>query len=96
MRKLFYLSVAVIAMSLAAVGLAACGSAGGSTHASVTQASSTTSPTTVLAEVGGMSINRAMLSHWMATLIGGDYDENLGRPAPRGLVSEPLRTTRRA
>jgi hypothetical protein len=25
----------------------------------------------------------------MATIVGGDYDENIRRPAPRGLVSDP-------
>jgi hypothetical protein len=36
-----------------------------------------------------MGITQATLSHWMSTLIGGDFNENLGGEAPRHLVSDP-------
>ena len=42
-----------------------------------------------MVEVDGSPITRATLSHWMAVIVGGDNLEHVGRPAPRGLVSDP-------
>jgi hypothetical protein len=81
-----YLLAAISAMALAVTGLAACGS---SANPVITRASSTGDANGVVAQVGNSSITRATLNHWMATIVGGDYDENLGHPAPRGLVADP-------
>jgi hypothetical protein len=44
----------------------------------------------VVAEVGGASITRAAVNHWMNTLAGGDYHEvSRGYTLPAGIVSEP-------
>lgn len=40
-------------------------------------------------EVDGSPITRATLSHWMSVIAAGDNFEHVGRPAPRGLVSDP-------
>jgi hypothetical protein len=44
---------------------------------------------TVVARVGHRSITRGTLSHWMAILADGDFQEHVGRAAPKGLVSDP-------
>jgi len=43
----------------------------------------------VVATVGKTKISRSTLNHWMNTMVGGDYQEIIGNPAPSGLVSEP-------
>lgn len=40
-------------------------------------------------KVDGSPITRATLSHWMSVIAAGDNFEHVGRPAPRGLVSDP-------
>jgi hypothetical protein len=42
-----------------------------------------------VATVGKTKISRSTLSHWMATMVGGDYQELVGSRAPAGLASEP-------
>jgi len=69
---------ATAALLLAVTAFTACGGGG-----------ERTGDTATVAQVGDMSITRGTLSHWMSTIIGGDYDENIGHPAPRGLVSDP-------
>lgn len=64
-----------IAVSLAVAGLAACG--GGTSG-------------DVVAQVGGSSITKGELNHWMSTLAGGDfYEISKQHTVPSGLVSEP-------
>jgi hypothetical protein len=46
-------------------------------------------PSPVVAKVRHMSITRETLSHWMTTLVDGDFREHVGGTAPRGLVSDP-------
>ena len=46
-------------------------------------------PESAVAQVGGTSITRAALGHWMASLVGEDYFQHVGARAPQGLVSEP-------
>ena len=75
MGKTIYMTSALVAALLLVATLTGCG--GGS------------SSDPIVAQVGGTSITRGTLSHWMATIIGGDYDENIGGPAPHGLVSDP-------
>jgi hypothetical protein len=58
---------------LLVLGLASCGGGGDPT----------------VATVGKTKISRATLNHWMATMVGGDYQELVGSSAPAGLVSEP-------
>ncbi len=66
-----------VAVCLAAIGLTACGGGGGI-------------PGDAIAEVGETVITKAELSHWMATLTGGDYYEVArSHTVPAGLVSEP-------
>lgn len=63
------------AIVAAVVGLAACG--GGASSQ-------------VVAQVGGSSITKADVNHWMSTLIGGDFvDISANHTVPAGLVSEP-------
>lgn len=57
------------------LGLAACGSG--------SEADKT------VAIVGKTKITSDTLNHWMSTIVGGDYQEIVGTPAPDGLVSEP-------
>jgi hypothetical protein len=85
-RKVTHLLCGFVVASLATCLLAACGSSGG--DAVATQASNDRGEA-IVAQVGGSRITRSELSHWMATIVGGDYDENLHHPAPRGLVSDP-------
>jgi len=59
---------------IAVAGLAACG--GGSRHG-------------VVARVGQSAISTAALTHWMATMLGGDYYKITSQRAPLGFVSEP-------
>jgi hypothetical protein len=83
-------SVATLAVAL--IALAGCGNSGGSTATQageVSGAEAIGNDPTVVATVGSSSITRGGLDHWMATIVGGDYDENVGSPAPRGLVSDP-------
>jgi hypothetical protein len=64
-----------VAVLLAIAGVTACG--GGTSGE-------------VVAQVGGSSITKAQLSHWMSTLAGGDfYDLSAGHTVPVGLASEP-------
>jgi hypothetical protein len=39
--------------------------------------------------VGSSSVSRAMLGHWMGVIVAGDYRDEIGKPAPVGLVSDP-------
>ncbi len=86
-RSLRLLTIAA-AMSFTVTCLAACGSGDGD-DAPITQASDSRSPDLVVAKVGGMSITKGTLSHWMATNVAGVYLEHVGRRAPKGLVSDP-------
>jgi hypothetical protein len=73
--------LAVAVSSFVAVGLTACGGGGGSASGASGD---------VVANVGQTAITKAAVSHWMATLAGGDYYELSGRrPVPTGLVSDP-------
>lgn len=70
---------ALLALSLALVGITACGGA-----------SSTPVSGDVIARVGDMTITKADLNHWMATLAGGDFNEvSHNHKVPAGLVSDP-------
>jgi hypothetical protein len=42
-----------------------------------------------IATVGKSKVSQSMLSHWMNTVIGGDYHAALLESAPEGLVSDP-------
>jgi hypothetical protein len=75
----------LLAVLMLAVAVSACGNS----TTTATQADDSAGPATVVAQVDGTSITRGELSHWMSTLLGGDFDESVGRPAPRHLVSEP-------
>src|SRR5690242_17751751 len=80
-RRVLAWVVAAIVSSFVAVGLTACGGGGGGASGASGD---------VVARVGGAAITRAAVSHWMATLAGGDYYELSGRrPVPTGLVSDP-------
>lgn len=68
----------IVTLPLVAAGLSACG--GSQSHGI---------PANAVAVVGSTPITRATLNHWMASIVGGDYYEHIGAPAPRGLVSEP-------
>jgi hypothetical protein len=73
------------AVLLLAMGLAACG--GSSSPSSSTSSSSAGE---VVARVGGSSITRAAVNHWMGQLEGEDYYElSHGHTVPAGLVSDP-------
>jgi hypothetical protein len=39
--------------------------------------------------VGHSAITRTEVDHWMKVLVAGDYRDELGKPAPVGLVSDP-------
>jgi hypothetical protein len=65
----------LLAASLALVGLTACGGSDPSGD--------------IVAQVGNMTVTRSTLNHWMSTLLGGDFNENVGGRAPRHLVSDP-------
>ena len=52
-------------------------------------ASTNHDPDPVVAEVQHTPITRSALNHWMATIVGGDYEESLNSQAPAGLVSDP-------
>lgn len=52
-------------------------------------ASTSRDPDPVVAEVQHTPITRSALNHWMATIVGGDYEESLNSQAPAGLVSDP-------
>lgn len=67
----------LLAAIVVALTLSACGS-------SDPQGSSVT-----VASVGHSTITRGVLSHWMNTMVGGDYNESVGGTAPAGLVSDP-------
>jgi hypothetical protein len=47
-----------------------------------------------IATVGKSKVSQSMLSHWMNTVIGGDYTAALLERAPEGLVSDPPRYDR--
>lgn len=66
---------ALLAASLALAGLTACGGSDPSGD--------------IVAQVGNMTVTRSTLNHWMSTLLGGDFNENVGGRAPRDLVSDP-------
>jgi hypothetical protein len=68
------LRIALLSILLSAVGCCGCGS-GGSTG--------------IVAQVGSVPITRATLSHWMSVVAGGDYVDQFGTRAPRGLASDP-------
>jgi hypothetical protein len=74
MSKRFHFPVAALVAGLLILGVCSCGGGGGE-------------PT--VATVGKTKISRSTLNHWMSVLVGGDYQELVGRPAPVGLVSEP-------
>jgi hypothetical protein len=83
----------MVTVATLAVTAAACGSsvshAGSSTDASLTTGAD---PGLVLGHVGQTSITRSELSHWMATLAGGDYYElSAQHTVPVNLVSDPPR-----
>lgn len=59
-----------------AVSVTACGGSGGASADAV-------------AHVGDTAITEASLSHWMSSIMGGDFYELTGKVAPTGLVSEP-------
>ena len=64
-----------VAVGLAVAGVTGCG--GGTSGE-------------VVAQVGGSSITKAELDHWMSTEAGGDfYELSAGHTVPEGLVSEP-------
>jgi hypothetical protein len=68
-------ALVLLTICIAIGGLAACG--GGSSG-------------NVVAQVGADPITKASVSHWMATLAGGDYYQlSSKRTVPEGLVSEP-------
>jgi hypothetical protein len=61
---------------LAAACVGACGGGGGSSN--------------VVANVGSTAITKSEISHWISTLVGGDFYEVARRHrVPAGLVSEP-------
>jgi hypothetical protein len=75
MSNLLRRALALSTTCVAIGALAACGG-GGSAN--------------VVAQVGADPITKASVSHWMATLAGGDYYQLSGkRTIPEGLVSEP-------
>jgi hypothetical protein len=68
-------AMGLVAAACTALVLAACGGSGAGE---------------VVAQVGGSTITRAAVSHWMATLAGGDYYElSANHSLPVGLVSDP-------
>jgi hypothetical protein len=74
-RRVTATAGSLAAAALLAAGLAACGGSGSGE---------------VLASVGGSPISQSAVSHWMASLAGGDYWEaSHGHPLPVGLVSDP-------
>jgi hypothetical protein len=75
-RKTLRLLLAISATLIAAVALAACGGSGGT-------------GSSLVAQVGSVKIDDATLSHWMSSIVGGDYYESLGHRAPQGLVADP-------
>ncbi|HXN39416.1 MAG TPA: hypothetical protein VN892_15370 [Solirubrobacteraceae bacterium] len=87
MHRTTHLLGTLVATSLALAGLTACGSSNSGTATQASSDGSSGGP--IVAQVGSSSITRSTLSHWMATIVGGDYDESLSHPAPKGLVSDP-------
>lgn len=74
MSRSSFLSFAVVIVVCASVTMTACG--GGTSEE--------------VARVGDTAITRAAVSHWMNTLIGGDYYQvSRKRTVPTGLVSDP-------
>ncbi len=73
MLKRIYPLALALIAGLLILGLSSCGGSGDPT----------------VATVGKTKISRSTLNHWMATMVGGDYQENVGNTAPVGLVSEP-------
>ena len=70
--------LAIVAASVVLVGMSACG--GGSSGPSGE----------VVAKIGGTTVTRPELSHWMSTLAGGDfYEIGRGHAVPARLASEP-------
>jgi hypothetical protein len=43
----------------------------------------------VVVRVGKGTVSKANVNHWMKVLVAGDYRNDLGKPAPTGLVSDP-------
>lgn len=43
----------------------------------------------VVARVGESTIRRSSVDHWMKVLVAGDYHQEIVKPAPSGLVSDP-------
>jgi hypothetical protein len=77
MRKVSHYICMSIAAALILLGVAACGGSADGPSADV------------VAQVGGTPITRATLSHWMSTIVGGDYFELTSKVAPSGIVSDP-------
>lgn len=82
-----------IAVSLALLGMSACGGgrgAAGVSHANPTGGDHSDLTGEVVAKVGDTTVTRSELSHWMATLAGGDfYEIGKGHAVPVRLASEP-------
>ena len=77
-KRLGHLALALIA-GLLVLGLCSCGGGSGDP---------------VVATVGKTKISQSTLNHWMATMVGGDFQEITGERAPTGLVSEPANYSR--
>jgi hypothetical protein len=78
---------ALACLVLALTALSACGS-GKSTTTTAADPPKTI-PANSVALVGSTPITKANLTHWMHSMLGGDYWERFGKRAPVGLVSEP-------
>lgn len=76
MTKFFRLTLTLALVSFTAAGLVSCGGGSGMSSDAV-------------AQVGSAAITKASLSHWMSTIIGGDFYEITHQVAPTGLVSDP-------
>jgi hypothetical protein len=74
LHRSFLRALAALLLVSLLLGLASCG--GGSGEKTV-------------ATVGHTKLTQATLSHWMGTVLGGDYRASLGATAPEGLVSDP-------
>lgn len=78
MSRRSYLFTFAVFAGLLIFGLSSCGGSGDPT----------------VATVGKTKVSRSTLNHWMNTMVGGDYQEISGEPAPAGLVSEPANYSR--
>jgi hypothetical protein len=92
-RRPAHVGLTVVVLLLVLVGVSGCGGGQAKPYGggqSDPPAAQKDLPGAVIAKIGGTTITKAELNHWMATLTGGDfYDVGRGHEVPGRLASEP-------